>query len=76
VPTYAVNQDAVRYAKRPIDARQYVLRSRWQERQPRALAAPFVEVPKRLLEALRLEIPERAGLHATGTAPTPDRPGS
>jgi hypothetical protein len=36
VPAYMVNEDAVRHAKRLIDARQYVLRSRWQDVQPRA----------------------------------------
>jgi hypothetical protein len=36
VPAYMVNRDAVRHAKRLIDARQYVLRSRWQEVQPHA----------------------------------------
>jgi hypothetical protein len=36
VPTYRVNRDAVRHAKQLIDARQYVLRSRWQDVQPRA----------------------------------------
>jgi hypothetical protein len=36
VPAYTVNQDAVRDAKRLIDAHQYVLRSRWQDVQPRA----------------------------------------
>jgi hypothetical protein len=36
VPTYTVNRNAVRHAKRLIDARQYVLRSRWQDVQPRA----------------------------------------
>jgi hypothetical protein len=36
VPAYTVNEDAVRHAKRLIDARQYVLRSRWQDMQPRA----------------------------------------
>jgi hypothetical protein len=36
VATYTVNDDAVRHAKRLIDARQYVLRSRWQDVQPRA----------------------------------------
>ena len=36
MPDYAVNKDAVRHAKRLIDARQYVLRSRWQNVQPRA----------------------------------------
>jgi hypothetical protein len=36
VPAYALNEDAVRHAQRLIDARQYVLRSRWQDVQPRA----------------------------------------
>jgi len=36
VPAYTVNEDAVTHAKRLIDARQYVLRSRWQDVQPRA----------------------------------------
>jgi hypothetical protein len=36
VPAYAVNEAAVRHAKRLIDGRQYVLRSRWQGVQPRA----------------------------------------
>jgi hypothetical protein len=36
VPAYTVNEDAVRHAKRLIDARQYVIRSRWQDVQPRA----------------------------------------
>ena len=36
VPTYTANKDAIRHAKELIDARQYVLRSRWQDRQPRA----------------------------------------
>ena len=36
MPAYTVNKDAVRHAKRLIDARQYVLRSRWQDVQPRA----------------------------------------
>ena len=36
VPTYTVNNDAVRHAKELIDGRQFVLRSRWQDRQPRA----------------------------------------
>jgi hypothetical protein len=36
VPAYTVNEDAVRHAKRLIDAHQYVLRSRWQDVQPRA----------------------------------------
>jgi hypothetical protein len=31
---YTVNEDAVRHAKRLIDARRYVLRSRWQDVQP------------------------------------------
>jgi hypothetical protein len=34
--TYTLNQDAVEHAKRLIDARQFVLRSRWQNVQPRA----------------------------------------
>jgi hypothetical protein len=36
VPAYTVNEDAVRHAKGLIDARRYVLRSRWQDVQPRA----------------------------------------
>jgi hypothetical protein len=36
VPAYTVNEDAVRHAKQLIDARQYVLRARWQAAQPRA----------------------------------------
>jgi hypothetical protein len=36
VPAYTLNRDAVRHAKRLIDAHQYVLRSRWQDVQPRA----------------------------------------
>jgi hypothetical protein len=36
MPSYTVNKDAVRHATRLIDARQYVLRSRWQDVQPRA----------------------------------------
>jgi hypothetical protein len=36
VPAYTVNEDAVRHAKRLSDARQYVLRSRWQDVQPNA----------------------------------------
>jgi hypothetical protein len=36
VPAYTLNEDAVRHAKRLINARQYVLRSRWQDVQPRA----------------------------------------
>jgi hypothetical protein len=36
VPAYTVNKDAVRHAKRLIEARRYVLRSRWQDVQPRA----------------------------------------
>jgi hypothetical protein len=31
-----LEEDAVRHAKRLIDARQYILRSRWQDVQPRA----------------------------------------
>jgi len=34
--TYTLNQDAVTHAKRLIDARQFVLRSRCQNVQPRA----------------------------------------
>ena len=33
---YTVNDVAITHAKRLIDARQYVLRSRWQDVQPRA----------------------------------------
>ena len=36
IASYAVNKDAVTHAKQLIDARQYVLRSRWQDVQPRA----------------------------------------
>lgn len=36
VPAYTVNEDAVRHAKQLIDARQYVLRSRWQAGRSRA----------------------------------------
>jgi hypothetical protein len=36
VASYTPNEDAVRHAKRLIDARQHVLRSRWQNVQPRA----------------------------------------
>jgi hypothetical protein len=36
VAAYKLNEDAVRHAKQLIDARQYVLRSRWQNVQPRA----------------------------------------
>jgi hypothetical protein len=36
VAAYTVNDVAIRHAKRLIDARQYVLRSRWQDVQPRA----------------------------------------
>jgi hypothetical protein len=36
IASYAVNKDAVARAKELIDARQYVLRSRWQEVQPHA----------------------------------------
>jgi hypothetical protein len=35
-PLYMLNEEAVRHAKRLIDQRQYVLRSRWQNVQPRA----------------------------------------
>ena len=45
---YAVNKDAVRHAKRLIDARQYVLRSRWQDVQPRARQPnPFLKTHSR-----------------------------
>jgi hypothetical protein len=36
MPTYRVNRKAVAYARRLIDARQYVLDSDWGEVQPRA----------------------------------------
>lgn len=36
IASYALNPDAVAHAKQLIDARQYVLRSRWQDVQPRA----------------------------------------
>jgi hypothetical protein len=36
VASYSVNKDAVAHAKRLIDARQYVLRSVWNEVQPSA----------------------------------------
>jgi hypothetical protein len=36
VSAYTLNQEAVRHAKRLIDHGQYVLRSRWQNVQPRA----------------------------------------
>ena len=36
MPAYTVNDDAVRHAKRLIDARQYVLVSEWGTAQPRA----------------------------------------
>jgi hypothetical protein len=36
VAAYGLNDVAVRHAKQLIDARQYVLRSRWQNVQPRA----------------------------------------
>lgn len=36
LPTYILNREALRHAKRLIDARQYVVRSRWQDVQPRA----------------------------------------
>ena len=34
--SYKVNEDAFEHAKRLIDARRYVVRSRWQNAQPRA----------------------------------------
>ena len=36
IASYALNPDAVAHAKQLIDAHQYVLRSRWQDAQPRA----------------------------------------
>jgi hypothetical protein len=36
IASYALNPDAVAHARQLIDARQYVLRSRWQDAQPRA----------------------------------------
>ena len=36
IASYALNPDAVAHAKRLIDAHQFVLRSRWQDVQPRA----------------------------------------
>ena len=36
MPANTVNEDAVRHAKRLIDACRYALRSRWQDVQPRA----------------------------------------
>jgi hypothetical protein len=36
VPAYSLNEEAVKFAMSLIDARQYVLRSRWQDVQPRA----------------------------------------
>src|SRR5262249_38134273 len=59
IASYAVNKDAVEHAKQLIDARQYVLRSRWQDVQPR----PRTE---RVLEDALLR-----GLRAL--APGPDR---
>ncbi|MEO8272883.1 MAG: hypothetical protein ABI620_02290 [Chloroflexota bacterium] len=36
MPKYAVNRDAFEHARRLIEARRYVLRSNWGERQPSA----------------------------------------
>ena len=36
IASYALNPDAVTHAKQLIDARRYVLRSRWGDVQPRA----------------------------------------
>jgi len=36
VPTYEVNHQAVAYTRQLIDARRYVIRSRWQDAQPSA----------------------------------------
>jgi hypothetical protein len=38
-----VNEDAVRHAKRLIDARQYVLRSRWQDVESRARELQYLD---------------------------------
>ena len=38
IASYTVNEQAVAHAKRLIASRQYVLRSRWQNVQPRARA--------------------------------------
>src|SRR6187549_18789 len=37
MPTYSVNRAAVEHARELIEARRYVLRSDWGERQPRAV---------------------------------------
>jgi hypothetical protein len=37
MPTYSLNKDAVEHARELIQARRYVLRSDWGERQPRAV---------------------------------------
>jgi len=37
MPTYAVNKAAFEHARSLIEARRYVLRSDWGERQPRAV---------------------------------------
>jgi hypothetical protein len=36
MPKYEVNEQAVAHARRLIEARRYVVRSRWQEAQPSA----------------------------------------
>jgi len=36
MPKYEVNEEAVAHARELIDARRYVVRSRWQEAQPAA----------------------------------------
>ena len=36
MPKYEVNEDAVAHARKLIEARQYVVRSRWQDVQPGA----------------------------------------
>lgn len=36
MPAYEVNQRAVAYARQLIDARRYVIRSKWQDAQPSA----------------------------------------
>ena len=37
MPKYEVNHQAVAHARELIDARRYVIRSRWQDVQPRAV---------------------------------------
>jgi hypothetical protein len=35
MPKYDVNEEAVEHARKLIDAKRYVVRSRWQDAQPR-----------------------------------------